>query len=197
MKAARICLIALLSSLWACTSYYAGVQLPAENTQLLQIAYRRPPLMITSVNGVHYGFTLNWAFHTNPGRNDIDVLYSLATSARSSIGSDRPIHVRAEGAAGTAVLVCERTAADWKSFRVHYYSIPFQLSDDHEGKRLMDAICEMYDWVSEGRNLDVRRAIKWGVPLSLRRSDGVTLADHIRHEAKARNNPELLEVLTR
>lgn len=195
MNGARVFLVGTLLPLLACTSYYAGVKQPMNDAQLLQIAYRQPPLDITAVNGTPYGYTLNWAFFTNPGPNDLEVSFSIGATMRSKIVSVRPLALRADGAAGTAVVLCDLTAYDMRSYRLHYYALPFQLPNEHEGKRMLDAICEVYGWVSQGRNLDVRRALKWGVPLTLRRGDGVTLSDHIRQEAKAGKNPDLLELL--
>jgi len=191
LKFASLLLLFLLS----CTTYYAGVKAPAEDAKLLQIAYRKPPLLIPKVNGVSYGFLLNPIFFTQPGRNDLDVLYSVVTGANSSIGSRETIPVSVEGAGGTSIVVCDQTAPDMSSFSVHFYSVPFHLTDDHEGKRLLDAACEVFDWVTAGRNLDVARALKWGLPLSMRSHRGATLADHIRKEAQDKKNPDLLKLI--
>ncbi|HNE25337.1 MAG TPA: hypothetical protein PLG78_19340, partial [Leptospiraceae bacterium] len=121
MKFASLLLLFLLS----CTTYYAGVKAPAEDAKLLQIAYRKPPLLIPKVNGVSYGFLLNPIFFTQPGRNDLDVLYSVVTGANSSIGSRETIPVSVEGAGGTSIVVCDQTAPDMSSFSVHFYSVPF------------------------------------------------------------------------
>jgi hypothetical protein len=190
MKFASLLLLSLLS----CTTYYAGVKAPAEGAKLLQIAYRKPPLLIPTVNGVSYGFFLNPFFFAQPGRNDLEVIYSIS-DGRTSIGSKGALPVRVEGAGGTSIVVCDQTAPDMSSFSVHFYSVPFHLTDDHEGKRLLDAACEVFDWVTAGRNLDVARALKWGLPLSMRSHRGATLADHIRKEAQDKKNPDLLKLI--
>lgn len=157
------------------------------------ILHLHPPLKIERVGGTGTFFNPANSFYVRPGKHRTSLSYNSG-----SLVSTQRIYKTLEGTAGSALLLCpsvgfgnvrDSFGMGWKVtvFASRRVTAPLE-------KRAVSVACQMHEYVRQGDNEAMRRALRWGAPPDLTEQEtGRSLLDVARGLEKV--NPDMVALI--